>query len=417
MKRLLFFVVVMILQAPLFAAHVLIPMDDAQRNHLKAYGIAYHVLTYDREVSWLLNYRGGSFMFEHHPDLEQECQVRGVSFEVIADIQAQAILQEISDTEVNMEEVRLHKLPRVAVYTPPNSLPWDDAVTLALNYAEIPYDEVYDQEVLSGLLPMYDWLHLHHEDFTGQFGKFWAAYRNAPWYQEDVRLANQTARKLGYAKVADLKLDVARRIREFVAGGGYMFAMCSAPESIDIALAAEHVDIVHQVFDNDPIDADAQSMLDFSNNFAFHNFVINPDPTIYEKSDIDVVKTGRDERSDFFTLFEFSAKWDPVPTMLTQNHATVLKGFMGQTTAFRLQVVKPTVTILAENRSKNEARYVHGAFGNGTFTFLGGHDPEDYRHFVGDAPTDLNLFPNSPGYRLILNNVLFPAARKQKQKT
>ncbi len=417
MKRLIFVLLGMILQGPVFAAHVLIPMDDAQRNHLKAYGIAYHVLTYDQEVSWLLNYRGGSFMFEHHPDLEQECQVRGITFEVMADIQARAILQEIADTEVNMEEVRLHKLPRVAVYTPPNSLPWDDAVTLALTYAEIPYDEVYDEEVLSGLLPMYDWLHLHHEDFTGQFGKFWTAYRNAPWYQEDVRLANQTARKLGYAKVADLKLDVARRIREFVAGGGYMFAMCSAPESIDIALAAEHVDIVHQVFDGDPIEADAQNKLDFSNNFAFHNFVINPDPTIYEKSDIDVIKTGRDERSDFFTLFEFSAKWDPVPTMLTQNHATVLKGFMGQTTAFRLKVIKPKVTILAENRSKNEARYVHGALGNGTFTFLGGHDPEDYRHFVGDAPTDLNLFPNSPGYRLILNNVLFPAARKQKQKT
>ena len=417
MKRILIVLTFLIAHTGLHAAHVLIPMDNSQRNHLKAYGIAYYVLTYDIEVSWLLNYRGGSFMFEHHPKLEEECIIRGVSYQVIADVQAAAILQDISSPDVNMEEVRLHKVPRIAVYTPPNSLPWDDAVTLALTYAEIPYDEVYDEKVLSGVLPMYDWLHLHHEDFTGQYGKFWAAYRNAAWYQDDVRLAEETARKLGFSKVSQLKLAVAMRIREFVAGGGYMFAMCSAPESIDIALAAEGVDIVHQVFDGDPVDPNAQAKLDFSRTFAFHNFQINPDPTIYEKSNIDVPKTGRNERTDFFTLFEFSAKWDPVPTMLTQSHVTVIKGFMGQTTAFRNEVVKPTVTILGENRSKNEARYIHGTMGNGTFTFLGGHDPEDYRHFVGDPPTDLNLFPNSPGYRLILNNVLFPAARKQKQKT
>lgn len=417
MKRTIFFLAILFLSSPIFAAHILIPMDDSQRNHLKAYGIAYYVLTYDIEVSWLLNYRGGSFMFVHQDNLEQECMIRGISYQVIADVQAQAIINDIAGADVNMEEVRLHKVPRVAVYTPPNSLPWDDAVTLALTYAEIPYDEVYDEQVISGLLPMYDWLHLHHEDFTGQYGKFWGAYRNTSWYKEDVRLAEETARKLGYSKVSMLKLDVARRIREFVAGGGYMFAMCSAPESIDVALSADGVDIVHQVFDGDPIDANAQQMLNFDNTFAFRDFVINPDPSIYEKSNIDVQKTGRDERSDFFTMFEFSAKWDPVPTMLTQNHATVLKGFMGQTTAFRNEVLKPTVTILAENRSKSEARYIHGVLGNGTFTFLGGHDPEDYRHFVGDPPTDLNLFPNSPGYRLILNNVLFPAARKQKQKT
>jgi hypothetical protein len=399
------------------AAQILIPMDGTQRNHLKAYGIAYYVLTYDVEISWLLNYRGGSFMFDHHPEFESELHVRGVSFQLIADVQAAGILRDISDPESNTDEVRLHKVPRIAVYTPPNSLPWDDAVTLALAYAEIPYDAIYDEEVLSGALPLYDWLHLHHEDFTGQFGKFWFAYQNHPWYREEVKQAEETARRLGYSKVSLMKLAVAKRIRDFVAGGGYMFAMCSAPESIDIALAAEGVDIVHQVFDGDPIDPNAQEKLDFSLTFAFENFLIISDPTIYDKSNIDVPKTGRDERTDFFTLFEFSAKWDPIPTMLTQNHETVLKGFMGQTTAFRNDVIKPTVTILGETRAKSEARYIHGSFGNGTFTFYGGHDPEDYRHFVGDPPTDLNLFPNSPAYRLILNNVLFPAARKQQRKT
>jgi hypothetical protein len=405
------------LQFSLQAAQVLVPMDNTQRNHLKAYGIAYFVLAHEVEVSWLLNYRGGSFMFDHHPEFEQELMIRGVSYQVIADVQAAAILRDISQPEVNQEEIRLHKLPRIAVYTPPNSLPWDDAVTLALTYAEIPYDKVYDEDVLSGVLPLYDWLHLHHEDFTGQYGKFWLAYRNHAWYQEEVRLSEETARRMGYSKVSQLKLAVAKGIRDFVAGGGYMFAMCSAPESIDIALAAEGVDIVHEVFDGDPVEPGAQEKLDFSRTFAFENFTIVTDPAIYEKSDIDVPKTGRDERTDFFTLFEFSAKWDPIPTMLTQNHETIIRGFMGQTTAFRNEVIKPSVTILGESKAKEESRYIHGSFGNGTFTFLGGHDPEDYRHFVGDPATDLNLFPGSPGYRLILNNVLFPAARKQKQKT
>jgi hypothetical protein len=403
--------------AGLFAAQILVPMDQTQRNHLKAYGIAYYVLTHEVEVGWLLNYRGGSFLFEHHAAFEEELVVRGVSYHIIADVQAAAILSEIGDPDVNMDEIRLHKVPRIAVYSPPNSLPWDDAVTLALTHAEIPYDVVYDEEVLSGVLPLYDWLHLHHEDFTGQFGKFWFAYRNHDWYLEEVRLARETARRLGYSKVSHLKLDVARKIRDFVAGGGYMFAMCSAPESIDLALAAEGVDILHEVYDGDPVESNAQARLDFNRTFAFHNFRVITDPTIYEKSDIDVPKTGRDQRTDLFTLFEFSAKWDPVPTMLTQNHESVVKGFMGQTTAFRHEVIKPSVTILGENRGKQEARYIHGTMGNGTFTFLGGHDPEDYRHFVGDPPTDLNLFPNSPGYRLILNNVLFPAARKQPRKT
>ncbi len=399
------------------SAHILIPMDNSQSNHLKAYGVAYYVLTYDLEVSWLLNYRGGSFMFPHHNRFEQEMAIRGVSYQVIADVQANAIINEIAHPDVNMEQIVLHKVPRIAVYTPPHSLPWDDAVTLALSYAEIPYDPIYDEEVISGVLPLYDWLHVHHEDFTGQFGKFWAAYRNADWYKRDVQLAEELARKLGFNRVADLKLAVAKSIQQFVAGGGYMFAMCSAPESIDIALAAEGIDIVHEVFDGTPMDPNAQEKLDFSRTFAFHNFQIVTNPYEYAKSNIDVPKTGRDQRTDFFSLFEFSAKWDPVPTMLTQNHESLVKGFMGQTTAFKRHLVKPTVTILGETRAKDEVRYIHGSFGQGTFTFYGGHDPEDYRHFVGDPPTDLNLFPNSPGYRLILNNVLFPAARKQKQKT
>jgi hypothetical protein len=400
-----------------YAAHIFIPMDNSQKNHLKAYGIAFYVLTFDVEISWLLNYRGGSFMFAHHPQFETELAVRGVSYQIIADLQAKAIVNEISHADVNMEEIILHKVPKIAVYSPPHSLPWDDAVTLALTYAEIPYQRLYDEEVLAGVLPLYDWLHVHHEDFTGQFGKFWAAYRNAAWYQEDVRVAEEMARKLGYPSVPELKLAVAQNIQQFVAGGGYMFAMCSAPESLDISLAAHSVDIVHEVFDHTPMDPAAQEKLDFANTFAFYNFRIVTSPFEYAKSDIDVPKTGRDQRSDFFSLFEFSAKWDPVPTMLTQNHETLIKGFMGQTTAFKKSLIKSTVTILGEKQAYDEARYIHGSFGKGTFTFYGGHDPEDYRHFVGDPPTDLNLFPNSPGYRLILNNVLFPAARKQKQKT
>jgi hypothetical protein len=417
MRKLFLFLILFGLALPSFAAKIFVPMDRTQRNHLKAYGIAYYVLTYDVEVSWLLNYRGGSFMFAYHQEFESELAIRGVSYQIIADLQANAIINEISEPDVNQELIVLHKVPKIAVYAPPHNLPWDDAVTLALTYAEIPYKTIYDEEVLSGVLPLYDWLHVHHEDFTGQFGKFWAAYRNAPWYQQDVRLAQEMARKLGFRTVPELKLAVAKSIQQFVAGGGYMFAMCSAPESIDIALAAEQVDIVHEVFDDTPMDPNAQEKLDFSLTFAFHNFNIVTSPFEYAKSDIDVPKTGRDQTTDFFSLFEFSAKWDPVPTMLTQNHESLIKGFMGQTTAFKKQLIKPTVTILGEKRAYDEARYIHGTFGQGTFTFYGGHDPEDYRHFVGDPPTDLNLFPNSPGYRLILNNVLFPAARKQKQKT
>ena len=402
------------------AAMILIPMDETQRNHLKAYGIAYWVLSQDVEVDWLLNYRGGSFMMQHSPRIERECQLRGVSFQVIADVQAAQILREISEPDVNMDVVKLHKAPKIAVYSPKNKLPWNDAVTLVLSYAEIPYDVVYDDEVLAGVLPMYDWLHLHHEDFTGQFGKFWANYRNAPWYQEDVRLQNETAKRHGFSKVSQLKLAVVHKIRDFVQGGGFMFAMCSAPDSFDVALAAEGVDICAEPFDGDPMDPNAQEKLDFSKTFAFRNFTLVKNPSQYEISSIDVTDTrprNLTRNNDFFTLFEFSAKWDWVPTMLTQNHVQIIHGFMGQTTAFNKNYLKPHVIILGENKALNEARYIHGTYGKGTWTFYGGHDPEDYQHFVGDPPTDLNLYPNSPGYRLILNNILFPAAKKEKRKT
>ena len=401
-----------------FGSYILIPMDKVQKNHLKSYGIAFWVLEQDVEVSWLLNYRGGSFMFKHHPLLEGECAVRGVTYQIIADVQAQSILLEISEPAVNMDEMRLQKVPRIAVYTPKSKLPWDDAVTLALTYAEIPYDIVYDEEVIGGILPMYDWLHLHHEDFTGQFGKFWGVYRNAPWYMEDVSNTEAMAAKLGFNKVSELKRAVALKIREFTVGGGYLFAMCSAPDSYDIALAAEHVDICDVMFDGDPADPDAQSKLDYDNCFAFKDFTLTTNPVKYELSNIDVTNTRKvSVANDFFSLFEFSAKWDPVPTMLTQNHEQVIKGFMGQTTAFNKNFVKSNVIMMGENKAAGEAKYIHGSFGKGTWTFYGGHDPEDYQHFVGDPPTDLNMYPNSPGYRLILNNVLFPAAKKKKQKT
>lgn len=401
-------------------AYLLIPMDHTQQNHLKAYGIAYWLLKQEVEVSWLLNYRGGSFMFPYARAIEEECNIRGVSFQVIADAQQQAILEEIADPQINMENIKLHKAPRVAVYSPKNKQPWDDAVTLALTYAEIPYDVVYDEEILSGALPLYDWLHLHHEDFTGQYGKFWANYKNYEWYMEDVRIQEDLAMRLGFSKVSQMKLAVANKIRDFVAGGGYLFSMCSAPDSYDVSQAAAGLDICDVMFDGDPADPDAQKKLNFENCFAFENFKLSTNPYEYEISSIDVTETrpkSLTPATDFFTLFEFSAKWDPVPTMLNQDHETMIHGFMGQTTAFNKNYVRPSVVILGETKSLNEARYIHGDFGKGTWTFLGGHDPEDYQHMVGDPPTDLNLFPNSPGYRLILNNVLFPAAKKEKRKT
>ncbi len=420
MKRIIFILIFLFTILSIKAANILIQMDETQKNHLKAYGIAYWVLQRDVEVSWLLNYRGGSFMCRYHKEIENELIIRGVSYEIIADVQASVIISEIGSPEINQDEVKLHTAPRIAIYSPKSRQPWDDAVTLALTYAEIPYDVVYDQEIIEGNLPLYDWLHMHHEDFTGQYGKFWRSFRNASWYQEDVRVNEENARMLGFDKVSQLKLAVVKKIRDFVAGGGYLFSMCSAPDSFDVALAADGVDIVDVMFDGDPPDPNAQQKLNYGNCFAFTDFTIVTNPYEYEISSIDVT-TSRPrtikEGMDFFTLFDFSAKWDPVPTMLCQNHMQVIKGFMGQTTAFKKKQIKSNVLIMGEYKAVDEARYIHGNYGNGTFTFLGGHDPEDYRHLVGDPPTDLNLYPNSPGYRLILNNVLFPAAKKKKRKT
>lgn len=400
------------------AIHLLIPMDESQKNHLKAYGIAYWALRTDNEVKWLLNYRGGSFLMQHTPVLEKECVIRGVSFETISDARAAAVLNEIAQPDVNQDAVSMNKAPEIAVYTPPNKRPWDDAVTLVLTYAEIEYDIIYDEEILNGKLAEYDWLHLHHEDFTGQFGKFWKTYRHMPWYQQEVSINKELAEKLGFLKVSELKSFVVAEIDKYVVNGGFLFAMCAATDTYDIARAATGIDICAPMFDGDPADPDADEKLDFSKTFAFENFKLEKDPNIYEFSDIDATNFRKvDRENDYFILFEFSAKWDPVPTMLCQNHMNMIKGFMGQTTAFRKEVIKPNVLILGENKPAKEARYIHGEKGKGFWTFYGGHDPEDYRHLVGDPPTDLNLYPNSPGYRLILNNVLFPAAKKKKRKT
>ncbi len=417
-KRVFSIIIIVFITSIANASSILIPMDENQKNHLKSYGVAYWVLKQELSIQWLLNYRGGSFLIPYTNSIETECRIRGVSYEVIADVQAASILNAIADPETNMDAVKLEKAPKIAVYSPKNKLPWDDAVTLVLSYAEIPYDIVYDEEVIRGNLPKYDWLHLHHEDFTGQYGRFWAAFRNAPWYVNDVRLNEEMAAKLGFKKVSQLKLAVAQKIKEFTVGGGFLFAMCSGTDSYDIALAAAGVDICDQMFDGDRADPNAQDKINYSNGFAFQNYKLDMNPYNYEFSDIDNTQ-GRNliEDNDYFSLFDFSAKWDPVPSMLTQNHEKFIKGFMGQTTAFRKKVLKPDVLILGETNSINEARYIHGDIGKGTWTFYGGHDPEDYQHLVNDPPTDLNLHPNSPGYRLILNNVLFPAAKKKKQKT
>jgi len=401
------------------AAKILIQMDDSQKNHMKAYGIAYWILQNDIEVQWLLNYKGGSFLIDQYRAIEEECVIRGVSFQVIADIQANSILREIADPEVNMEVVKLEKAPKVAVYSPKTKQPWDDAVTLVMAYAEIPYEVIYDKEILNLSLPKYDWLHLHHEDFTGQYGKFYRSYKNAAWYQEQVRDAEKDATEMGFEKVSELKLAVAQKIKEYIAGGGYLFTMCSGTDSYDIALAAQNTDIAESMYDGDGADPAAQSKLDFTQTFAFHDFQLERDPLVYEFSSIDAtdVHDKVPQTQDFFTLFDFSAKWDVVPTMLTQNHRKVVKGFMGQTTAFKKQYVKSDILIMGESKAQGTVKYIHGTMGKGQWTFYGGHDPEDYQHQVGDPPTDLNLHPNSPGYRLILNNILFPAAKKKHQKT
>lgn len=399
--------------------YILIPMDEKQTNHLKAYGIAYWILRTETEVDWLLNYRGGSFMCDYHPSIQNELVVRGVSFEVISDAQANQILNEISSPALNFDMMKLEKYPRIAVYSPKTAQPWDDAVTLVLTYAEIPYDVIFDDEVLAGALPKYDWLHLHHEDFTGQYGKFYNSFAHMPWYIEQQQEAEEMARKHGYQKVSQLKLAVAKRIKEFVAGGGFMFAMCSATDSYDIALSAEGVDICERMFDGDPADPAAQEKLDYDATLAFTDFRLVRDPYQYEFSNIDNPPNERGLRqdNDYFTLFQFSAKWDPIPSMLTQNHTQVIKGFFGQTTGFKKHLIKSDVVIMAENKEIREAKYIHGILGKGFWTFYGGHDPEDYQHQVGEEHTDLHQHPNSAGYRLILNNVLFPAAKKKKQKT
>ena len=401
------------------AGKVLIPMDLNQTNHLKAYGIAWWVLRHDITVEWLLNYRGGSFLIDEFPALARECRLRNVSFQQAGSSEVLAIYDQIE--QENMDRIRLEMAPKIAVYMPPGTQPWDDAVSMALNYAEIEYTTVWDHEVLAGELGEYDWLHLHHEDFTGQYGKFYASYRSAPWYIQQQQEFEQVAHQLGYSKVSREKLAVALEIRNYVTDGGFLFAMCSATDSYDIALAAAGTDICDAVFDGDPSAPDCQQKLDYSQTLAFTGFQLYTSPLIYEYSNIDTTPPRggppRAMESDYFKLFEFSAKWDPVPTMLTQNHVSVIKGFMGQTTGYHRENLKSNLIIMGETPGRDEVKYLHGNFGKGMFSFYGGHDPEDYQHRVGDPPTDLNLHPRSPGFRLILNNVLFPAARKQKQKT
>lgn len=401
------------------AGFLLLPMDEtSQQNHLKAYGITYWCLDKNYKASWLLNYRGGSFLLPDAPEIRKECQIRGVSFEVVSDSEEAELLNLIASPSQNMESVLLEKAPKIAVYTPKGKQPWDDAVTLVLTYAEIPFTAVYDEEVLSDQLLLYDWLHLHHEDFTGQYGKFYGTYKNTPWYIEQKKEAEILAKKLGFAKVSDEKGAVAQKISHFVIGGGFMFAMCSATDSFDIALAAQGIDICETMFDGDASSPNYQAQLDYSKSFAFKNFTLERRPEQYEFSNIDM--TGRRKipmEKDYFTLMEFSAKWDPIPSMLCQNHTQLIKGFMGQTTAFDAELVKSNILLLGSCELNGEARYIHGQKGKGMFTFYGGHDPEDFQHQVGDPATVLDLHPNSPGYRLILNNVLFPAAKKKKLKT
>jgi hypothetical protein len=417
------FITLLLLLSPLslVAQKIFVPMDKTQTDHLKAYGVAYWCLQKNLPVEWLLNYHGGSFMMDATQSLAAELNVRGVKYESVSESDAQRILAVIAGDESNMASVKLEKAPKIVVYVPPTNLPWDDAVTLALTYAEIPFKKIWDEEVLQGKLKEYDWLHVHHEDFTGQYGKFYAGFRNAPWYIRQVRDAEQLSKKLGYAKVSDQKKAVTRKIRDFVGEGGFMFAMCSAPDSYDIALAADGIDIVPAEFDGDGTTPDAQKKLDYSKTFAFENFTVSLNPYEYSKSNIDInpqmtgSSTGQD--NDYFTLFEFSAKYDPVPSMLTQNHTAVVKGFFGQTTSFKKSLIKSSVVVMGEKKNTEEARYLHGNFGRGQFCFYGGHDPEDYQHHINDPATQLSLHKNSAGYRLILNNVLFPAAEKKKQKT
>ena len=419
MKKLFTILTFILTTNSIWASFIYVPMNhDNQRNHLKAYGIVYFGLEAGLKSKWLLNYDGGAFLIENNKAIENECKIRGVSYQIISDAKAQLILQEISAPSSNQEAVTLEKAPKIAVYSPKDKMPWDDAVTMVLTYAEIPFDVIYDKDVLADKLLIYEWLHLHHEDFTGQYGKFYGSFRTTPWYIDAKLNAEKLAKELGYNKVSEEKLAVAKKIRDYVIGGGFMFAMCSATDSFDIALAAEGVDIAEAMFDGDASEMSYQSKINFNKTFAFKDFELEKNPITYEFSSIDMTRKRRiPKTSDYFSLIEFSAKWDPVPTMLTQNHTTLVKGFMGQTTSFDRNTVKTNVLVLGENRTNREARYIHGTKGKGMFTFYGGHDPEDYTHRVGDPKTELDLHPTSPGYRLILNNVLFPAAKKKKQKT
>lgn len=421
MRKKILFILLCVYCIQLSASYILIPMDDSQKNHIKSYGIAYWALKGELEIHWLLNYRGGSFMIPNAKAVSNECIIRGISYEIISDAQGQSILTEISNPEINQDAIKLQKAPRIAVYSPKGKQPWDDAVTLVLKFAEIPYDIIYDEEVFLDKLKDYDWLHLHHEDFTGQFGKFYSQFASAAWYQSEVKENEMMAKKLGFNKVSLMKLHSAKTIKNFVLNGGFLFAMCSATDSYDIALAAEDIDICESMFDHDPADKNSNNKLDFSKGFAFENYKLSMNPMEYEYSSIDTYMTRRQygptQNTDLFTLFDFSAKWDPVPTMLCQNHTNTIRGFWGQTAAFDKRYIKKGVLIMGESKAYGEARYIHGEAGKGTWTFYSGHDPEDYEHRVEEPPTDLTLHPNSPGYRLILNNILFPAAKKKKQKT
>jgi len=419
MKKNIYILTFLLLSNSIWASFIYVPMShENQKNHLKAYGIVYYALKNGLKSKWLLNYDGGAFLIENNDSVEKECKIRGVSYQVISDAKSALILEEISSPSKNQEAVTLEKAPKIAVYSPKGKMPWDDAVTMVLTYAEIPFDVVYDEEVLGDKLLLYEWLHLHHEDFTGQYGRFYGAFRTAPWYIQQKKDAEALAKKLGYAKVSEEKRAVTKKIRDFVIGGGFMFAMCSATDSFDISLSADGVDICEGMFDGDASEPNYQSKIDFNKTFAFKDFELIRNPTTYEFSSIDMTRKRTIKKEvDYFTLNEFSAKWDQVPTMLTQNHTQLVKAFMGQTTSFDRSTIKSTVMVLGENKTNGEGRYIHGTKGKGMFTFYGGHDPEDYRHRVGDPKTELELHPTSPGYRLILNNVLFPAAKKKKQKT
>ena len=419
LRNLIIILLFLFVSSSISASFIYVPMnDDNQTNHLKAYGIVYYSLEVGLKAKWLLNYDGGAFLIENNKIIENECNIRGVTYQVISDAKAQLILEDISSPSKNQEAVSLEKAPKIAVYSPKDKMPWDDAVTMVLTYAEIPFDVIYDEEVLNDKLILYEWLHLHHEDFTGQYGRFYGAFRTTPWYVNGKLRAEKSAKKLGFNKVSKLKLAVSKKIRNFVIGGGFMFAMCSATDSFDIALSADDVDIAESMFDGDPSESDYQSKINFNKTFAFKDFNLIRNPTTYEFSSIDMTtKRFIPKTSDYFSLIEFSAKWDQVPTMLTQNHTQLVKGFMGQTTSFDRSTIKSNILVLGENRTNREAKYIHGTRGKGMFTFYGGHDPEDYTHRVGDPKTELELHKTSPGYRLILNNVLFPAAKKKKEKT